>query len=286
MAYFYNVKTGEYSGNEIQPKFVKIAAHVVLGIAILSVIFGSFGTVATGERGVKTRLNAVVGIVPPGLYFKVPFIEHVVKMDVHTQSLIADDKAPLLAASNDLQDTRLSVVVNYHINPLQSADIYAQYGSADVYYTTVVDPLITATIKSVASQYTASDQIQKRQEMSDKAYTALTNEFDGKNVTIEKADITNVAFSDSFTQAIEAKVTATQNAEAAQNKLAQVQAEAQQTVAKAQADAEAIKIQAQAINSQGGADYVELQKVQKWNGAGCTSYCGLSTSNGLLVTAK
>ena len=100
------------------------------------------------------------------------------------------------------------------------------------------------------------------------------------------AGITNVAFSDSFTQAIEAKVTATQNAEAAQNKLAQVQAEAQQTVAKAQADAEAIKIQAQAINSQGGADYVELQKVQKWNGAGCTSYCGLSTSNGLLVTAK
>ena len=36
--------------------------------------------------------------------------------------------------------------------------------------------------------------------------------------------------------------------------------------AKAQADAEAIKIQAQAINSQGGADYVALQAIGKWNG--------------------
>lgn len=264
----------------------KIIAQVLIVLVLLVLLFTSFGTVASGERGVKTHLGKVVGIVPPGLYFKVPFIESVVKMDVHTQSLTADDKNPMLAASNDLQDTRLSVVVNYHIEPNQVADIYQQYGSADTYYTSVVDPLITATIKSIASQYTASDQIQKRQEMSDKAFAALTLAFAGKNVTIEKADITNVAFSDSFTAAIEAKVTATQNAEAAQNKLAQVQAEAAQTVAKAQADAEAIKIQAQAINSQGGADYVELQKVQKWNGAGCTSYCGLDASTGLLVTGK
>lgn len=34
----------------------------------------------------------------------------------------------------------------------------------------------------------------------------------------------------------------------------------------AQAQAEAIEIQAQAINSQGGADYVELQAIKQWNG--------------------
>lgn len=267
-------------------KYGKVISQVIVVLVLGSLLFGSFGNINSGERGVKTRFGQVVGIVPPGLYFKTPLIESVEVMDVHTQSLKADDKTPLLAASNDLQDTRLSVVVNYHIDPKTVADIYAQYGGADIYYTSVVDPLITATIKSVASQYTASDQIQKRQEMSDKALVALTSAFTGKNVVIEKADITNVAFSDSFTSAIEAKVTAVQNAEAAQNKLAQVQAEADQTVAKAKADAEAIQIQAQAINSQGGADYVELQKVQKWNGQGCTSYCGMSASTGLLVTGK
>ena len=279
-------KATDWETPEGDVRFGKLIGTGIVLLIVLVAAFGSFGTVNAGERGVKTRLGAVVGIVPQGFYVKAPFIEHIIKMDVRTQSLVADDKTPLMAASNDLQDTRLSVVVNYHIDPRQVADIYQQYGGADNYYKSVVDPLIVATIKSVASQYTAADQIQKRAEMSSKALAALTNAFEGKNVVIEKADITNISFSDSFTQAIEAKVTAVQNAEAAQNKLVQVKAEAEQTIAKAQADAEAIKIQAQAINSQGGADYVELQKVHKWDGKGCTSYCGMAASTGLLVSGK
>lgn len=255
----------------------KMIRHGVYLVIILIVLFGSFGTISAGERGVKTRLGAVVGVVNPGFYVKLPLVERITTMDVRTQSMIATKDAPLSAASNDLQDTKLAVVVNYHIAPSLVTDIYQQYGGADTYYQNVVDPLIVATVKAVASQYTAADQIQKRAQMSADALTALQAAFEGKNVVIEKADITDVTFSESFTQAIEAKVTAVQNAEAARNKLEQVKAEAAQTVAKATADAEAIRIQAQAINSQGGADYVALQKIAKWNGEGCTSYCGLDT---------
>lgn len=265
---------------------VKIVKHVVVLVVSLVIIFGSFGTVSAGERGVKTRLGAIVGMIQPGLYFKIPLVEKVTKMDVRTQSLTASKDAPLSAASNDLQDTRLAVVVNYHIEPSTVVNIYQQYGSADVYYHNVVEPLIVATVKATASQYTAAEQIQKRLEMSAKALTALNTAFEGKNVAIEKADITDVSFSDSFTNAIEAKVTAVQQAEAAKNKLEQVKFEAQQTIEKAKAEAQAIQIQAQAINSQGGADYVALQKINKWNGAGCTQYCGLEASTGLLINGK
>lgn len=264
----------------------KIIGHVILVLVAVIILFGSWGTVGAQERGVKVRLGVVRGVLNPGLYFKFPIIDKVVKMDVKTQSLVTTKEAPLSAASNDLQDTKLAVVVNYHINPASAQDIYVQYGSTDTYYSTIIDPLIISTIKATAAQYTAADQIQKRAEMSAAAFTALQKAFDGKGVAIEKADITDISFSAAFTQAIEAKVTAVQDAEAAQNKLAQVQAEAQQTVAKATADAEAIKIQAQAINSQGGADYVELQRIQAWDGHACTSYCGLSASTGLLVSGK
>lgn len=37
-------------------------------------------------------------------------------------------------------------------------------------------------------------------------------------------------------------------------------------MATAQANAQAIQIQAAAINSQGGADYVALQAISKWDG--------------------
>ncbi len=261
----------------------KIILHAVALIIILVLVFGSFGTVDAGERGVKTRLGAVVGIVEPGFYVKAPLIENVVIMDVRTQSLTATKEQPLSAASNDLQDTKLAVVVNYHIQPNTVADIYQQYGTADTYYHNVVDPLVVATVKAIASQYTAADQIQKRQEMSARALEALQVSFEGRNVAIEKADITDVSFSESFTQAIESKVTAVQQAEAAKNNLEKVKFEAEQRVAQAKGEAEAIRIQAQAVTQQGGKDYVELQRIEKWNGAGCTSYCGLDTSTGLLI---
>lgn len=244
----------------------KIVTHVIVALVALVLFWGSWGTVGAGERGVKTLFSKVVGTVQPGFYFKLPLVEHVTIMDVHTQSLTASKSEPLSAASNDLQDTRLAVVVNYHIEPSTVTDIYTQYGGAETYYHNVVEPLIVATIKATASQYTAAEQIQKRLEMSAKALTALNTAFEGKNVQIEKADITDVAFSESFTNAIEAKVTAVQQAEAAKNKLEQVKFEAQQTIEKAKADAQAIQIQAQAINSQGGADYVQLQAIKQWKG--------------------
>lgn len=262
----------------------KMVGWGVLALVVIVLLFSVFGTVGAQERGVKVRLGVVKGVVPPGVYFKLPWpIDKVYKMDLKVQTLEAPKSAPLSAASNDLQDTKLAVVVNYQLNPGAADDIYIQYGSSDNYYDNVVTPLIVSTIKAVASQYTAADQIQKRQEMAAQMLSALQTSFEGKDITISKADITDISFSDTFTQAIEAKVTAVQNAEAAKNKLAQVQYEAQQTVAKAQADAEAIKIQAQAINSQGGADYVKLQLTQKWDGHGCTSYCGLDASTGLLI---
>ncbi len=234
----------------------------VTALILVAILGTSIGTIDAGERGVRTRFGALEGTVEPGLYFKNPFTEDVVKMDVRRQSLLAGQEGgspALSAASNDLQDTSLSVVVNYHIDPNQVADIYRQSHTADIYYTQVVDPLIIATIKSVASQYSASEQIQKRQEMSDKTLVALQKAFDGKNVSIEKADITNIAFSPQFAKSIEAKVTAVQDAITAQNK-----------VQIANAEAQAIRIKSEAANNE---KYIQLQQLEvdkaaiaKWDG--------------------
>ncbi len=265
---------------------IRYVKWFVSAVVVIILVSGSMGVVGAQERGIKVRLGVVKGVLNPGLYFKLPLIESVVKMDVKTQSLVTTKDAPLSAASNDLQDTKLAVVVNYHVDPANVQNIYQQYGSADVYYSTIIEPLIVSTVKATASQYTAADQIQKRQEMASATLSALQKSFEGKGIVVEKADITDISFSGAFTQAIEAKVTAVQNAEAAKNKLQQVQYEADQAVATAKGQAEAIRIQAQAINSQGGADYVELQRIKAWDGRGCTSYCGMAASTGLLVTGK
>lgn len=257
------------------PKIFKIAAHIIIGFISLILIFGSFGTVSAGERGVKTRLGAVVSVIDPGLYFKLPIMEKVNIMDIQTQTVQYDNQqkegdlyegSSLFAASRDLQDVQIATVVNYHIDPTSVDTIFQQYKSTETYQNNVIEPIIRDTIKAISSQYTAEELVTKRADFNDKATASLIDQMNGKYLIIERVNITNFEFSKAFNEAIEQKVTAQQNAEAAKNKLEQVKFEAQQTIETARADAEAIRIKAQAITTQGGADYVRLQAIAKWNG--------------------
>lgn len=238
----------------------------ILLLLILISLFSAIGTVGAGERGVKTRFNAVVSVIEPGIYFKLPFIEKVVKMNIQTQAVSYEREDPLYSASSDLQDVKIATVLNYRLDPSKVDTIYQQYGTIPQYEERVVRPAVRDTVKAVASKFTAEELVTRRAEFTDNVNKTLNERLSDKFVTIERVNITNFEFSKSFTEAIESKVTAVQNAEAAKNKLEQVKFEAQQKIETAKAEAEAIRIQAQAINSQGGADYVALKATEKWNG--------------------
>lgn len=116
----------------------------------------------------------------------------------------------------------------------------------------------------------------------------LAEKMKASSILISGINITNLEFSDSFNKAIEAKVTAEQEALTAKNQLARIEyegkqkvatanAEAEATVASAKAQAEAIKIQSEAIQKNGGAEYVKLQAINKWNGVLPTYQMGDAT---------
>lgn len=245
---------------------VKLIKHVAIALLTVILLAGTFGTIDAGERGVRVRLGNVVGAVDPGIYVKFPFIEKVKIMDVRTQSVIYERENPLASASSDLQDVSIASVTNYHIDPAKVVDIYVQYNSLASFEERVIRPAVRDTVKASASQFTASELVTKRAEFAEKVAKTLNERLADSFVTVEQSNITDLQFSTSFTQAIEAKVTAVQNAEAAKNKLEQVKFEAQATIERAKAEAESIRIQAQAVNSQGGADYVQLQAIAKWDG--------------------
>jgi regulator of protease activity HflC (stomatin/prohibitin superfamily) len=261
--------------NETGLNVTKIVKHFINGLLLLVLIFSVIGIVSAGEVGVKTRFGKVVGTVNQGLYFKLPFVEEVKIVDVKTRTINYDkngnegdskDSSSLAGASKDLQDVSIGVMVNYRVDSTKAEDIYNQFKTNKNFEINVVEPIIRETVKSVSAQYTAEELVTKRIEYSDKVSSLLQDRFISKGALLDRFSITNFEFSKAFSQAIEAKVTATQNAEAAKNKLEQVKYEAQQQVEKAKAEAEAIRIQAQAINSQGGADYVSLKAIEKWNG--------------------
>lgn len=254
------------------PKLIGWAIGLIVLLAVV-LMFAPFTIVGAGEVGVVTRVGAFTRTLGPGMHWLTPAVEGVTKFDVQTQK----EQTDASAASADLQTVNTTVAVNFNVDPDKVGDLYVRVG--ENYKSKVIDPAIQEVVKAVTAKYTAEQLLTKRTDVTSDMQVALSERLAQYDIIVgaNGVSIVNFAFSDSFNQAIEAKVTAEQNALAAKNKLDQVKYEAEQTVATAQAQAEAIKIQAQAINSQGGADYVALQKIKQWDGHGCTSYCGLDT---------
>lgn len=252
--------------NQEQQKMVRWIKRGVLSLLVLVIVLGSFGVINAGERGVKTRLGNVVGIVEPGLYFKLPFIEHVKVMSVRTQSVIYERENPLASASSDLQDVSIASVTNYHVDPSKVVELYVQYKTLEAFEESVIRPAVRDTVKAIASQYSAADLVTKRPEFAEKVAITLNARLADTYVIVEQSNITDLQFSESFSNAIEAKVTAVQEAEAAKNTLERIKYEAQQTIETAKATAESQRIQAQSLAAQGGEDYVALKAIEKWDG--------------------
>lgn len=245
----------------IVKRVVKWSVSIIGIIIILVLSLNSFGTVSAGEIGVKTTWGKVAGQINPGLYFKIPIVQHVTTMNIQTQK---ESVTSVEAASQDLQTVSTDVTVNYHLTSADVANIYQTIGVD--YASKIIDPAIQESVKATTAKYTAEQLITQREQVRDDIVALLTTKFQQFSLHLDTLNITNFAFSTQFNTAIEAKVTAEQNALASKNKLDQVNYEAQQTVATAEAQAKAIQIQAQAINSQGGADYVQLQAIKAWDG--------------------
>lgn len=234
---------------------------VGIGIALIVVIFASLTVVGAGQRGVVVRLGSVQDrVLDEGMHLKAPFVDSVKKLDVRTRKIETQESA----ASKDLQIVTTKIALNYHLDPESVNSLWQGIGSE--YASRIIDPAIQEAVKASTAKYTAEELITLREEVKNTAKEILSKRLQENFMILDDLSIVDFDFSPSFNKAIEAKVTAEQEALAAKNKLEQVKFEAQQRIEQANAEAEAIRIQADAIRSQGGKEYVNLKAIEAWDG--------------------
>lgn len=240
----------------------KMFKWLIFGLVIL-VAFNTLNPIVlvnAGQRGVVLQLGKVSRTMDEGLNFRTPFIENVAVMDVRTQK----HEAQAASASKDLQTINAKVAVNYSLNPSLVGDIYKSIGRD--YEIKLLDPTVQESIKAATAQFTAEELITKREDVRNLIENNVKTKLATRGIVVEAVNIVSFDFTAAFDRAIEAKVIAEQDALAQKNKLAQVKYEADQRVAQAEGEAKAIKIQAEAVQSAGGADYVQLQAIKQWKG--------------------
>ncbi|MFT5037397.1 MAG: regulator of protease activity HflC (stomatin/prohibitin superfamily) [Candidatus Azotimanducaceae bacterium] len=246
--------------DNIQKGTVEQIKKVILTFIVVGLLFSAFVIIDAGERGIVLRLGKIERIIEPGISFRIPLVDQVVKMEVRT----IKEEVSASAASNDLQIVTSNVAIQYNLIPGDVGLLYEEVGTS--YRERIISPAIQDAIKATTANFNAEELITKRNDASQQMEEILKARLLETHINVSNVDIVHFNFSDSFNEAIEAKVTAEQDALREENRLRQIEFEAQQTIETAKAEAESIRIQAQAIQQQGGKDFVQLRAVEKWNG--------------------
>lgn len=252
-------------------KYIGLIVSAGIGIVILILLLSSFTTISPGEQGIVLRMSSIDRVVENGFHFKLPFVEEVVKINTQVQK----EQVEATAASKDLQNVSAAVALNYNLFADKVEALYSKIGTN--YKERIIDPAIQEAIKASTAKYTAEELVTKREQVRNDIKLALTERLTPEYINVTEVSITNFDFSPSFNAAIEAKVTAEQNALAAKNKLEQVKYEAEQKIASAEAEAKSIRLQSDAANNEKYVSLkqldVQLEFAKKWNGVGCQNNC-------------
>lgn len=250
-------------------------------IVVFGAVSSSVVIIDAGYVGVRLRLGATAGQLGQGLHFLTPGVERVVLMEVRTQK----EESQATAASRDLQTVTATLALNFRVDESRAAELYRSVGTE--YKTRVIDPAVQEAIKVVTAQYTAEDLIRQRGKVKNDVELEITNRLKQYELIVEPGglSITNFEFSPEFNKAIESKQIALQEAEKQRFVLQRAELEKQTRIAQAQGEAEAAKLNAQALQANGGGLVVAREWIEKWDGK-LPSVAGGSGQGGFILDLK
>ena len=234
-----------------------ILAGIILGVIAIGA--GSIASVDTGHVGIVTTFGKVEDYTfDSGMHLKMPW-NKVIQMDNRVQKTTIE----LPCFSSDIQEVNTVYTVNYQISKTNAQNLYRDVGVN--YLETVVNPTIQETVKTIIAKYKAEELISDRATVATEIETLLRANLQKYNIDVASTAIENMDFTDSFTEAVEAKAVAAQKKLQAQIDQEKMTMEAAQAAERAKIEAAAQKeiaeIQAEAdrIVAQIGADSAEYQ---------------------------
>ncbi|MFY7804522.1 MAG: prohibitin family protein [Limnoraphis robusta] len=241
------------------PKILKLSNLVFLFFLIL-VLLNPFAIVNAGERGVVLRFGEVQNkILGEGLHLIIPVVDTVVKLNVRIQK----QDIPTEASSKDLQEVFTDVALNWHILPKKANFVFQTIGDESKIINGIITPSIEEIFKAVIAQYTAEEMITKRNNVKAEIDSLLIQRLKQYNIEVDDIALITVHFSQRFTEAVEAKQIAEQEAKKAGFMALKALKEAERTINLARGEAVAHQIIQQTLTP----EILQKQAIEKWNGS-------------------
>jgi len=221
-----------------------------LGLALMALLSESFTIIEPGYVGVPVTFGNVGSQALLAGIHPILFVTDVYKMSIQTKDYTmssvnnegnksGDDAVATL--SRDQLILKFDVSVWYHLDPSQATSVYSNIGLN--YEEVIVRPAIRTALVDAATRFDASDVMSLQRDAYTKTVTdLLLHELSGKGVLLDNVLIRNVQPPATVSDAIAAKLKASQEAQQMEYTIQYAQKEAQRKAIEAQGISNAQKI--------------------------------------------
>ncbi|KAG2217210.1 hypothetical protein INT45_011648 [Circinella minor] len=238
----------------ILEKIAKLAIPAGLAIgglqsAMYDVQGGHRAVIFDRVQGVKDTSSG------EGTHFLVPWLQRAVVFDVRTKPR----NISTTTGSKDMQMVSLTLRVLHRPEIKQLPAIYQNLGLD--YDERVLPSIGNEVLKAIVAQFDASELITQREVVSAKIREELYKRARDFNIALEDVSITHMTFGREFTNAVEQKQIAQQEAERAKFVVERAEHEQQAAVIRAEGDATAAELISQSL-AKAGQGLVDFRRIE------------------------
>ncbi|KAF8587362.1 hypothetical protein K439DRAFT_1652345 [Ramaria rubella] len=230
--------------------FVPIALGVTAVQASIYDVPGGYRAVMFDRfQGVREKAS------DEGTHFRVPWLQRAILYDVRTKPR----NISTTTGSKDLQMVSITLRVLSRPDVDHLSKIYQNLGLD--YDERVLPSIGNEVLKATVAQFDAAELITQREVVSSRIREDLLQRAGEFNIRLEDVSITHLTFGKEFTQAVEAKQIAQQDAERAKFVVEKAEQERQAAVIRAEGEAEAAATISRALDKAGEA-FVAFRKIE------------------------
>jgi regulator of protease activity HflC (stomatin/prohibitin superfamily) len=249
---FWSYKTfehGSYGENDDWSKTyfrpIKIGIMIIGIIFAITSLFGSFFINTVYEKSVVTFLGKLDRVEGEGFHFKIPLFEDFHTADLRIEKLVLDSMVAMKGGANVIE---IQLTVNHQINPNDNniKRLYSNYGSRYDYEDRLLTNISKDRIKSIIGKYSIEGFLENREKIRINTKSIITNEMSKYGIVIKDIQLSDIKFSDDYTDRLKDVAKARARAAQAEQQAREADFIANAKEAQARGEANALKLHADA----------------------------------------